>query len=382
MKSFLRCNNCLIPSIRPEQLISSDGICNACVSHENKLKINWKTREKEFFSIIKKYKTKNYWDCIVPSSGGKDSHYQAFKLRELGLKPLLVTATTCDLSEIGRKNLDNLKKNGFDTIEVSPDISTRKKLNKLCLEMVGDISWPEHVSIFTIPVQIAVKFEIPLIIWGENPQIEYGGPYRVNANVLDRKWLEEFGGLLGLRVEDLIEHHSFNYKDIIPYIYPEDKILKKKKICGIFLGYYFDWDNYKNFEVAKAFGFNSFYRSIENGYFNFEKLDNLQHGIHDYFKYLKYGFGRASDQLSFLIRKKMISRDDAYEIVKNIEGKFPKSYLGISTDVILNKIDLSMEKFKKICDEFTNRNIFLIDNNNNLIKDHNGDLILNENFND
>ena len=375
---IIRCNNCLIPSTRPEQIFDSNGICNACISHNIKKKIDWKKREKVFHNLIKKYQSKNNWDCIVPSSGGKDSHWQAIKLRQIGLKPLLVTASTCDLSKIGRENLDNLKRLGFDTIEISPDINVRRKLNKLCLELVGDISWPEHISIFTIPVQIAIKYKIPLIVWGENPQIEYGGPIRKNEHVLDRKWLEEFGGLLGLREIDLINHYNFNKKDLLHYIYPPENDLKKFKIKGIFLGYYFKWNNYENYKIAKDYGFKPHTKAIEGGYFNFEKIDNLQHGIHDYFKYLKYGFGRGSDQLSFLIRNNLIERKKALKILNRIEGKFPKTYLGIKISKILSKIDITLEDFNSICDQFTNKRIFQCNNKGELIKDFEGNLILKE----
>jgi N-acetyl sugar amidotransferase len=281
-------------------------------------------------------------------------------------------------AKIGRENLDNLKRLGFDTIEISPDINVRRKLNKLCLELVGDISWPEHISIFTIPVQIAIKYKIPLIVWGENPQIEYGGPIRKNEHVLDRKWLEEFGGLLGLREIDLINHYNFNKKDLLHYIYPPENDLKKFKIKGIFLGYYFKWNNYENYKIAKDYGFKPHTKAIEGGYFNFEKIDNLQHGIHDYFKYLKYGFGRGSDQLSFLIRNNLIERKKALKILNRIEGKFPKTYLGIKISKILSKIDITLEDFNSICDQFTNKRIFQCNNKGELIKDFEGNLILKE----
>ena len=163
--------------------------------------------------IVKVYKTKNNYDCVIPVSGGKDSTYQVLKAYEYGLKPLCVNSTTCDLSPMGRRNLDNIKKLGFDVIEYSPNQKIRKKLNAIGLRVVGDISWPEHVGIFTIPVTIAKKFNIKLIIWGENSQNEYGGPWeKINSKVLDRKWLEEFGGLNGLRVSDLISNYNFKKK--------------------------------------------------------------------------------------------------------------------------------------------------------------------------
>ena len=123
-----------------------------------------------------KFRNKYDYDCIIPFSGGKDSTYQVVRMLQMGLNPLCVTSTTCNLSEIGRTNIENIKKLGVDYLEMSPNSSIRVKLNRIGLKQVGDISWPEHVGIFTIPVRAAVQFNIPLIVWGENSQNEYGGP--------------------------------------------------------------------------------------------------------------------------------------------------------------------------------------------------------------
>ena len=226
-----RCKRCVTPNSRPEQVLDDNDVCNACLSFEIKKKIDWQNRKRLFLEEIseaKKNKINDNWDCIIPSSGGKDSTAQAFLARDLGLNPLIVTATTCDLSEIGRKNIENLK-NSFDTIEISPQKKIRSKLNKICLETIGDISWAEHVSIFTQPIQIAAKFDIKLILYGEQPQFEYGGPERLNSNIMDRKWMEEFGGFLGFRVSDLINHYGFKEEELLPYIYPDESLIKKKK---------------------------------------------------------------------------------------------------------------------------------------------------------
>ena len=377
------CNNCLIPEIRPDQFLIN-GTCNACLSFENKKNINWNDKRKKLLEIISNLNLKkDSWNCIIPSSGGKDSTYQALRARELGLNPLIVTATTCHLSEIGKRNIENLKRIGFDTIEFSSNYEVRKKLNKICLKEIGDISWPEHVSIFTIPIKIACNFKIPLIIYGENPQMEYGGPTDSLGNFhLDRKWMEEFGGLIGLRVSDLYNHYNFKKKDLEFLEYPSGDDLEKNRIQSIFLGYFEEWDSLRNFEISKENGFEPFSQIVENCYFNFEKLDNYQHGIHDYFKFLKYGFGRASDQVSLLIRKKIISREEGIEIVRKYEGLFPNSYLGKSIKEILDNIDLSLEEFIKICDKFTNKKIFKCNQAGELIKDDFGNVVkMHENFN-
>ena len=371
------CKRCIMPNTRPDQIFNSNGVCNACLSNDYKDKIDWDKRKDDLNIILKKAKlNKDSWNCIIPSSGGKDSTYQAIWAKNNGLNPLLVTATTCDLSEVGKKNIENLKNLGFDTIEFSTNSITRAKLNKISLETIGDIAWPEHVSIFTVPIKIAVNFKIPLIIYGENPQLEYGGPKESLGNsTLDKRWMEEFGGLIGLRVNDLVENYEFKNSDLGIFKYPDQEELKKLNLKSLFLGYYEIWDSLKNYEVAKNNGFQNFEGDLEGCYFNWEKIDNYQHGIHDYFKFLKFGFGRATDQLCYLIRNKKITRDKAIKISKKLEGKFPISYMKKPLNKILNKIDLSLEDFKKICEKFTNKKIFKTNKGGNITYDDKGNLI-------
>lgn len=371
------CSKCVMPSTKPDLLLDADGVCNACRSYENRTTIDWAKRKSELLNILDKYRKKNEhnWDCIVPVSGGKDSTYQVIKMLQMGLNPLCVTATTCDLSEIGRKNIQNIKNLGVDHIEVSTNLKIRAKLNRVGLEQVGDISWPEHVGIFTIPVRAAVQFNVPLIVWGENSQNEYGGPAAASENnTLSRAWLEEFGGLLGMRVSDLIYQHGFNQKDLINYTYPSDADLKKVGVTGLFLGHYLPWDGLSNALIAQANGFTCYEKVVEGSMVNYENLDNYQTGIHDYFKFIKFGFGRASDIASLHIRRGRISREDGLDIVKNLEGKFPWSYLGKPIDQILSPLDLSVDDFVRIADKFTNKKIFKRDPNGLFIKDKNGKL--------
>lgn len=370
------CKRCIMPDTRPDQYLNDQGVCNACQSFDYQKTINWKQRENDLIKIIKKKNLdKDKWNCVVPGSGGKDGTYQIIRAKEFGLNPVFVTASTCDLSDIGRQNLENIKKIGFDVVEISNNAKVRAKINKIGLELLGDISWPEHVSIFTTPVKFALAYNIPLILWGENPQLEYGGPKEsLNNSILDQKWMEEFGGLIGYRVSDLLENHDFKKYELDIYNYPNKEILKKKSILGIFLGYYERWDSLRNYEVSKINGFLSYEPSLEGCYFNFEKIDNHQHGIHDYFKYLKFGFGRATDQLSYMIRRKKISRNDAIKLVQKLEGKYPKSYMGKPLEKILSKIGISEKKFIEICDNFTNKKIFKTDQGGKLIKDKYGSL--------
>ena len=371
------CKRCIIPDTRPDQIFDEEGICNACKSYDSNQTIDWKKRKSDLDKIIEKTKKHDgQWNCVIPSSGGKDSTYQALRAKELGLNPVLVTATTCDISIVGRDNIENLKKLGFDTVEISNSQKTRSKLNKIGLEVIGDIAWPEHVSIFTAPIKFALNYKIPLILWGENPQVEYGGPKKsLNNSILDRQWLEEFGGLIGLRVNDFIENYDFKKEELDIYNYPTQEDLSNFKIKSVFLGYYEKWDSIRNYDISKKNGFVKYGKKLEGCYFDFEKIDNYQHGIHDYFKFLKFGFGRATDQLSYSIRRGLISRDKAVKIAQDVEGKFPYSYMGKKLEDILEKINLKLDEFNKICNRFTNKKIFKCDRSGKLIKDEKNQLI-------
>lgn len=366
-----------MPSTKPDLYLDDSGVCNACRSFAARKEVDWNARRVELQNILNKYRRPDgsNWDCIVPVSGGKDSTFQVVQILQLGLNPLCVTATTCDLTEVGRRNIENIKKLGVDYIEMSPNPLVRAKLNRIGLMEVGDISWPEHVGIFTIPVRAAVQFNVPLIIWGENSQNEYGGPAAAaENNILDRGWLEEFGGLLGLRVTDLIGQEGLLYKDLIPYIYPEDSELKRVGVTGLFLGHYLPWDGLSNVLVAQAYGFEVSPKPTLGSMVNYENLDNYQTAIHEYFKFLKFGFGRTTDHACLHIRRGRLSREMGLSIVKRLDGKFPLEYLGKSLAETLRPLDITVDEFVRICDKFTNKKIFKRDPSGALLKDRDGNL--------
>ncbi len=367
-----------MPNTKPDLQLDTEGICNACRSYERRKEINWDERKKELLQILENYSQPDgsNWDCIIPVSGGKDSTYQVVRMLQLGMNPLCVTSTTCDLSDIGRKNIENLKHLGVDYVEFSPNPLIRAKLNRIGLEQVGDISWPEHIGIFTIPVRAAVQFNIPLIIWGENSQNEYGGPAAAaESNILNRRWLERFGGLLGLRISDVVGIDGIDHRHLIPYTYPSDEDLARVGVTGLFLGYYLPWDGLSNALIAQAHGLTTYHKTVEGSMVNYENLDNYQTGIHDYFKFLKFGFGRATDLACMHVRRGRLTRQDALEIVKKHDGKFPWNYLGKPLENILKPLELTVDEFIQICDKFTNKKLFQQDRSGNLIKDKDGNLI-------
>jgi N-acetyl sugar amidotransferase len=345
-----------MPDSKPD-ILFQDGVCNACLNYNDRKSIDWNERKKELKTILEKYKGQHY-DCIIPVSGGKDSHYQVITILEMGYKPLCITATTCDLTDIGRRNIENIKNLGVDYIEITVNPELRHRLNRIGLEVIGDISWPEHVAIFTIPIRMAINYKVPLIIWGENSQNEYGGPAsQVDNNVLNRRWLEEFGGLNGMRVQDIVDTEDVSEKDMWLFTYPTDQELDKIGVTGIFLGYYIPWNGRENAYIAKWYGFETYPKIVEGSCVDYENLDNYQTGIHDYFKYLKFGFGRATDLLCMAIRRGQITREQAIEAAKKLDGKYPASYLGKPLEEILKPLGLTVKEFNSICEKFRNKQI-------------------------
>ncbi|EFQ23510.1 N-acetyl sugar amidotransferase [Aminomonas paucivorans DSM 12260] len=372
------CKRCVMPDTRPDLSLDEEGVCSACRSYERRTEVDWDARRKELEELLERYRSRNgtSWDCIVPVSGGKDSTYQVVRMLQMGLNPLCVTATTCDLSDIGRRNIENLKNLGVDYVEFTTNREIRRRLNRIGLLRVGDISWPEHASIFTIPVRAAVQFGVPLIVWGENSQNEYGGPAAASENnVLTRKWLERFGGLLGLTISDLIGTEGLEAKHLIPYTYPSDEEMARVGVTGIFLGHYIPWDGYSNALISQAHGLTTYPSAIEGSCVNYENLDNYQTGVHDYFKFLKFGFGRTSDLTSLHVRRGRMTREDACAIVRRLDGKFPWSYLGKPLEAILDPLELTVGDFIELCDRYTNKELFVLDSKGDLKKDRRGNLI-------
>lgn len=328
---MIRCKLCLIPDTRPDTAFV-DGVCSACISYASRPDIDWEDRKADLMALLDRHDGR----CIVPSSGGKDSTYQVVKLLELGADVTVVTATTCHLTAIGRHNIDNLSRYAR-TIEVSPNKTVRAKLNRLGLELVGDVSWPEHVSIFTTPFRVAADMGIDLMFYGENPQNQYGGPLGTEeARQLTERWRSEFGGFLGLRPADLVGMHGITERDMQDYVLPATT----GPMEAHFLGQYLPWDAHDNARVAKSCGMEFFLPSVAN-WWEFENLDNAQTGLHDYFMYLKYGYGRGCAQISVDVRAGLISREDAMEWVEQHDGQFPKVYAGVSIGEVLDRIEVT-----------------------------------------
>ena len=347
------CVRCLYPDTKPDLFFDEHGVCSACRAYDKRKEIDWKARESELLRILEMApKNGSGYDCIVPSSGGKDSHYQVLKLIELGVRPLIVTATTCHLTAIGRKNIDNLARHAT-TIEVTPNRTVRAKLNRLGLELVGDISWPEHASIWAIPFRVACDLGIPLVFFGECPQSAYGGPPGTEeAREMTLRWVQEFGGYNGLRPSDLVGQERITEADMADYMPPSAGRVEKAGVTAYFLGQFYEWDSWRNAEVARKHGMRWQLPSPAN-WWEFENLDNAGTSIHDLMMFHKYGYGRATAQLSVDIRNGRMLRKDALYIAETCDGMFPWVYAGVPIEEMLERLGLDVDSLKEIMKRHT-----------------------------
>lgn len=352
-----RCTECLIPDTRPDTAFV-DGVCSACLTFKNRPRINWEEREQALRDLLRRHDNR----CIVPSSGGKDSTYQVIKLLEYGADVTVVTARTCMLTGIGRRNIDNLARYAR-TIEYVPNMKVRAKLNKLGLTMVGDISWPEHVAIFTTPFRAAEQLGIPLLFYGENPQNQYGGPLGTEgAQQMTQRWVSEFGGFLGLRADDMVGIEGITERDMDDYRLPVRSMKDATTYGGIeahFLGQYLPWDSLENAVISQQHGMECPAEPPSPANFwYFENLDNAMTGLHDHMMYRKYGYGRLAAQLSVEIRLGNLDRETALELALERDGLFPYKYMGVDIDQVAEAMGMKINEVVDVCDQFTNWALF------------------------
>lgn len=342
------CTRCIYPDSRPDAHFV-DGVCSACRSYDERKGIDWDARHDGLYSILRDAQSKHApYDAVVPVSGGKDSTYQVVTLVEMGARVLAVNAGTDMLTDIGRRNLDNLKR-FCDVIEWTPNIDARKKLMRIGLRQVGDLSYPEHLAIWAIPTRVACMMRIPLVVWGEQPQREYANPAGVPiATKLDSAWVQQFGGLLGLRLSDCVGMEGLTESDLACFRFPSDAELGAAGVQGIWLGDYVDWDGWRNAFIAQQYGFEVMPHPVETSLANYENLDNYVTVLRDHLRYLKFGYTRAVDIACNHIRRNRLDRDMAIKLVERA-GHSPVASLGKPVEEVLAYIGISVEEWRAEC---------------------------------
>lgn len=381
------CTKCVTPDTRPDLRFDEEGVCDACRSFERKYgicenSIDWDQRRKEFEQLIEKYRQKDplKYDCLIPVSGGKDSHLTMYYAKVVyGLNPLCVCFEPTLPTEIGRRNLDNINKLGVDLIHFKRNPIVYDKLILEGFKRVGDMEWANHMGIWSVPVHFAIKFDIPLILWGESPQMEYGGAETVseiNKRVFDEDWLNDYGCLNGLRPQDMVsEELGISLSDLKLYVYPTKEEVAKWGGVGVFMGYYFKWNVPENFKIIESIGWTRRTGRIEISYTDHEKLDCLSMNLHDYLKYVKYGYGRATDSASYDIRNGVIDRKQGVRLVERYDGKYPKECV----ERFCEHFKMTKKEFDEICEGFTNKALFER-KDGELVRDIDGSLVMKEKY--
>jgi N-acetyl sugar amidotransferase len=320
------CRSCLLPDTRPNLHIGDDGVCNACKSHDAKRDIDWIERRRQLEIVAASAKaraTPNGYDCLIPVSGGKDSTWQTIQCLGLGLRPLAVTWKTPGRTEIGRRNLDNLVSLGVDHIDyqINPKVEARFMVK--AFERFGSTAIPMHLALFNIPLTIAVRFSIPLVVWGENSAFEYGAADEAHTGfALDAEWLKTYGVTHGTAASDWVDD-QLSAKDLAAYFGPSAAEMQAAGVRAIFLGYYLQWDPVETRRVAERHGFASDSSGPRTGYYDFADIDDDFISIHHWMKWYKFGFTRLFDNLSLEIRNGRMSRADALEILRRSGDQTP-----------------------------------------------------------
>ncbi len=348
------CKKCVLPDTRPHLVIGEDGICNACKNHNLKSSINWDERYSSFLKIVNESKSRSKgYDCLIPVSGGKDSTWQTVKCLEMGLRPLAVTWRTPSRTEIGQKNLDNLISLGVDHIDYSISPIVEKKFMVKSFERFGSTAIPMHMALFNIPLLVAYKFNIPLIIWGENSAIEYGSSEEADKGFkLSLNWIKKYGVTHGTIAKDWIDN-ELSEKDLTPYFGPNDSELSQNDLRAIFLGYYIKWDPELTKKVAMDNGF-KIDKKIRTGYYNYADIDDDFISIHHWMKWYKFGFTRLFDNLSLEIRNKRMTRENAINLI--IDSKEMRPDEDIKS--FCKFVGISELYFFKIAEKFRNHDIW------------------------
>jgi len=338
-----RCSRCVMPETHETIIFDGEGVCSICRQHEYKrAKIDWRKREEEFAMLVNRFKGKGAYDCIIPISGGKDSTYVLYMMiKKYGVRPLAVSFDHGFYRPHHIANRDRILRNlGVDFLVFRSNPRVVKKLMLESLKRKGDFCWHCHTGIFAWPMQIAVKYKIPLLIWGESTA-EYTSYYDFE-NMDDRdeeafnRWIN-----LGITAEDMVGMLDKDVTpiDLEPYRYPTLKELANIGCRSVCYGAYHPWDVRKHVDIIKKeLGWKvDEVEGIPERYW-YTKLECMFSGVRDYLKFIKRGFGRTSQLTTDDIRAGCMTREEAIILVRQYDGLKPASlrifleFLGISED--------------------------------------------------
>lgn len=361
------CSQCVYPASSAVPLaFDSSGVCSGCRTAQQRDAIDWNDRRNRFERLIEQYRSRDgaNYDCIIPVSGGKDSYFQIHLIKSVyGLNPLLVTYHGNNYTPTGMKNLINMRDVfGADHVFFTPNIAVLKAMNRMGMRMMGDMNWHAHAGIFTYPIREAVQKNVPLMIWGEHGFMDLGGMHSYKDFVEFTYRYRHEHGLRGFEWHDFLDK-SKEYKetitkqDLISWVYPSDEEIDRVGVRGIYISNYFKWDANDHGPLMKEkYGFLEAEEPFERTYRRMSNLDDMhENGIHDYMKFVKFGYGRASDHACKDIRAGLMTRAQGVEIVRQRDHVKSKDLYRW-----LDYVDWAEEEFDRVADTFRDPRVWWI----------------------
>lgn len=350
------CTHCLNMSTRPRISFDARGWCNACQWMEEKKVMDWAPRKQELLDTLDRYRSRTGgFDCLVPASGGKDGSYVAYQLKHVyGMNPLAVTVTPALALDLGNQNLKNFIESGFNHIQINPDVRALRILNKLGFIEKGFPYYGWLIAIQTGVIRLAVNLNIPLLFYGEDGEVEYGGSTESRDRAMfdiaymKRVYLE--GGY-----QKVLAASGLSDSELYFFQFPTEAELVGKELQLTHFSYFEAWDPYRNYLVAKEHCGLQEAESTNSGTFtNFAQNDQALYALHTYMMYLKFGFGRATQDAGIEIRRGAMTRDQAVNLVRLYDGWFPEEFM----DTYLSYYEMTREEFDAVLDKWANRDLF------------------------
>lgn len=348
-RTVRHCTRCLMPDTRPRIVFDANGVCNACLTADEKEHIDWAARRAEFEQLIAPFRSKDgRWDCVVPWSGGKDSSSIAWRLKfEFGLNPLLVTFAPLIPNEVGMRNREAMIQAGFDHSYFRPNQKVHRHLSRRFFVERGNpkVAWDAGVN--AVPLQVAVNYRIPLVFYAEHGESEYGGRVLSEQHRKIRDVTEVIEHQVGDDprnwVDDVVSEGDLN-----PYIYPDAEDVGRVGVRAFYFAYFFRWSMFENYEFIRTrLPFATHPGGRTQGTFtNFDSLDDKSDDVYYYMQYIKFGFGRAVRDASRLIQNKHLTREQGLEYARIYDGEFPSEHL----DAMLEYLDMTPDEWHRIVD--------------------------------
>ena len=344
------CTVCVLPDTRPNLHLDSHGVCDACGAHRRRSEVDWAGRTEEFNGLVREAQTRtSRYDSLIPVSGGKDSTWQVATCLEHGLTPLAVTWKPWSRTEIGRLNLENLISLGVDHIDYQVNPNVEAVFIRRAFERLGAPAVPMHLALFNIPLALATRYRIPLVVYGENSAVEYGGGEgKYGGYRLDRNWLDRFGGTHGTTAQDWIGD-ELTERNLSAYFGPDQRELEQAGVQAVFLGHFFPWDPQTSLEVARSHGFRARAQGPKTGWYDYADIDDDFISIHHWLKWPKFGFTRTFDNLALEIRNGRMSRADAIAALRGRGDETPHEDIDAFcafTGMARHEFDATVERFR------------------------------------